>query len=366
MSSATDSFCDELGPIKIVHVYDPKTGMRGIIAIDNVAKGPAIGGLRMAPDVTAEEVFRLARAMTMKNAAAGLPHGGGKAGIIASPAAPNREALIRAFGRAMRDLHENIVGPDMGTDETCMAWIRDEIGNRSVGLPRVLGGIPLDQIGATGFGLARAAEVAAEFNGMNLKGARVAIQGFGNVGKHAARCLAELGAVLVGASDSKGAIHHPDGIDVAELSRHKTVTGRLTGLAGKEIDREELLTLPCDILVPAARPDCIHARNAGRIQAKLILQGANIPATPEAEQILAGRGLLSIPDFICNSGGVICASVEYHGGTESAALETIAEKIRRNTREVLTRSRDEGVLPRAAAVEMARERVLQAMSYSAK
>ena len=143
---------DELGPDKILFVHQPRVGLEAIVVVDNVACGPAIGGVRMAPDVALEEVFRLARAMTFKNAAAGLPHGGGKAGIIADPACgqEQRETLVRTFGRMIRELTTYIPGPDMGTNEACMAWVKDEI-DRAVGLPRVLGGIPLDEIGATGF-----------------------------------------------------------------------------------------------------------------------------------------------------------------------------------------------------------------------
>ena len=201
-----DHFCDELGPAKVVHVYDPACGLKGILVVDNVACGPSIGGVRMAADVSTEEVFRLARAMTMKNAAAGLAHGGGKAGIIADPKSVDKPRLMRAFARAIRDLVEYIPGPDMGTDEQCMAWVQDEIG-RSVGLPRVLGGIPLDEIGATGYGIAQCAEIAATFCDLDLEGARVTIEGFGNVGQHAARYLAVKGCKLVAASDSQGAVH---------------------------------------------------------------------------------------------------------------------------------------------------------------
>ena len=198
---------DDLGPAKVVLVRDPAAALEAIVVVDNTACGPAIGGIRMARDVTVNEVARLARAMTFKNAAAGLAHGGGKAGIVADPRMPAAEKarLIRAFGRAIRDLVEYVPGPDMGTDEACMGHLHDEI-HRAVGLPRVLGGIPLDAIGATGFGLAIAAEVAAEFAGIRLRGARVAIQGFGAVGRHAARFLAERGAVLVAVADSRGAI----------------------------------------------------------------------------------------------------------------------------------------------------------------
>ncbi len=362
-SFAFEEFCDELGPAKVVHVHDPACGLRGFVVVDNVACGPSIGGVRMAADVSVHEVFRLARAMTFKNAAAGLPHGGGKAGIMADAKTADKERLVRAFARAIRDLSDYIPGPDMGTDESCMAWVRDEIG-RVVGLPRVLGGIPLDEIGATGYGVAQCAEVAASFGGLELEGASVAIEGFGNVGRHAARYLAEMGARLVAASDSGGAVYNGNGIDVDELSRVKAESGSVTAFhSGESISQAQLLTVPCDILVPAARPDCIHADNAKQIQSKLILQGANIPATPEAETILHERGVLNVPDFIANAGGVICAAVEYHDGSEPDAFEQIADKIRRNTEEVLKRCREEKVEPRRAAVELARERVHEAMSY---
>ena len=192
-TSSFREFCDDLGPVKVVHLYDPACGLEGMLVIDNVACGPAIGGVRMAADVSTEEVFRLARAMTLKNAAAGLPHGGGKAGIVADPKTADKPRLIRAFANAIRDLIDYIPGPDMGTDESCMAWIKDEIG-RAVGLPRVLGGIPLDEIGATGYGLAECAEVAAPFCDLKIEGARVAIEGLGNVGRHAAQFLQQRGA----------------------------------------------------------------------------------------------------------------------------------------------------------------------------
>ena len=147
-------FADQLGPQKIVHIYEPRIGLKAIVVVDNTAAGPAIGGTRMAPDVSVEECFRLARAMTFKNAAAGLPHGGAKSVIFGDPLMPadQKERHVRAFAAAIRNIHEYIPGPDMGTNEVAMAWVKDEIG-RSVGLPRELGGIPLDEIGATGFGL---------------------------------------------------------------------------------------------------------------------------------------------------------------------------------------------------------------------
>jgi len=356
-----DAYADELGPARVLHLCEPESGLRATLVVDNVACGPSMGGVRMAPDVSTTEVFRLARAMTLKNAAAGLPHGGGKAGIRADPHTADRERLVRAFARAIATDTDYIPGPDMGTDETCMAWVRDEIG-RAVGLPPVLGGIPLDEIGATGFGLARCAEVAAPAAGLALEGARVAIEGFGSVGIHAARFLAELGAVLVAASDSRGAVHGPGGIDVEALVAAKRDAGRVDALTDVEtISGAALFDVPCDILIPAARPDCIRADNVDGIQARLILQGANIPATPEAEESLHARGVLCIPDFIANAGGVICAAVEYRGGTQAGAFEAIAEKIRGNTAEVLERAGRDALTPRRAAEEMARTRVLEAV-----
>lgn len=359
----TEQYCDKLGPAKIVHIYDPDAGLHGVLVIDNVACGPAIGGVRMVADVSTEEVFRLARAMTLKNAAAGLPHGGGKAGIAANPKTADKPRLFRALGRAIRHLVDYIPGPDMGTDETCMARLFDEIG-RAVGLPRVMGGIPLDEVGATGFGVAQCAEVATSHLNMSLDGARIAVEGFGSVGRHAARFLERKGAVVVAASDTGGAVYHPEGLRVEALIAAKAKTGSVTGCErGQRLTAAELFALPCEIIIPAARPDSIHTKNAAQIQAKLILQGANIPATAEAETLLYQRGVLVVPDFIANAGGVICGAVEYRRGSQASAFEQIADTIRRNTQETLERSHHERIEPRRAALEMAEQRVLEAQSY---
>jgi glutamate dehydrogenase/leucine dehydrogenase len=356
---------DDLGPRSLVLLREPRAALEAFVVIDNVACGPALGGVRMARDVTLDEVTRLARAMTFKNAAAGLAHGGGKAGIMAEPgvARPRKEALVRAFARLIRDLTDYIPGPDMGTDESCMAWIEDEIG-RVVGLPRVLGGIPLDEIGATGLGLAVAAEVACPEAGLSLAGARVAVQGFGAVGRHAARCLVERGALLVAAADSRGAVLQPAGLDVAGLVAHKRQGASLgTFPGGRALPRDALVGVECDIWIPAARPDVLTEANVAQLKAKLVLQGANIPATAGAEHWMHTHGALSVPDFIANAGGVICAAVEYHGGTETQAMAAVAEKIRANTAEVLARARRDRCPPREAALAMARGRVVEAMSY---
>jgi glutamate dehydrogenase (NAD(P)+) len=357
-------FADELGPAKIVHIHLPRTGLKAVVVVDNVAAGPSIGGMRIAPDVSTEECVRLARAMTLKNAAAGLAHGGGKSVISADPAMaePEKERLVRAFACAVRDLTDYIPGPDMGTNERAMAWVKDEIG-RAVGLPRELGGIPLDEIGATGFGVAVAAEVAQRFGGPKLTGARVAIQGFGAVGKHAARFLAEKGARLVAASDSAATLVDPNGIDVARLIALKNAGRSVAEFPdGEKLDRDAIVGVDCDIWIPAARPDVLTAANVDRLKAKLVVQGANIPATEEAEAKLHGRGVISIPDFVANAGGVICGAVEYHGGSQAQALAAIEERIRTNVAAVLGEAQRTGQAPRVAAVVLATERVKRAMA----
>jgi glutamate dehydrogenase (NAD(P)+) len=358
-------FADELGPARIVHVHEPSIGLRGTLVVDNAATGPSIGGLRMAPDVSTEECFRLARAMTLKNAAAGLPHGGGKSVLYGDPRMPRerKEQLVRAMACNLRGIDDYIFGPDMGTDETCMAWVHAEIG-RAVGLPRELGGIPLDELGATGFGLLHACEVALRELGLPLAGARVAVQGFGAVGLHAARFLAERGAVLVAASDSRGAVHDPGGLDVAALVAEKRA-GRSVAEHGKgrRIDGEALVEIECELWIPAARPDVLREDNAPRLRARAVVSGANIPATAAAERILHERGVLVVPDFIANAGGVICAAMEYHGATQGAAFQAIEERIRANAEAVLADARRRGVPTRTAAVDLAVGRVRRAMAW---
>lgn len=358
-------YCDDLGPEKIIEIYDPASQLKAVLVIDNTAKGPALGGLRMAPDVTVDECVRLARAMTLKNAAAGIPHGGGKSVLVGDPgmAIDKKETWIRRFANGIRNIVEYIPGPDMGTDEMAMAWIRDEIG-RAAGLPRELGGIPLDEIGITGFGIAVALEVSQDFCDVKIDGARVAVQGFGSVGKHAARFLADKGARLVAASDSRGCCYNGDGIDVKALMQFKADGHPVAEFPGCEaLDRDAVLDVECDIWIPAARPDVLTVDNIDRLKASVVAEGANIPATPEAERILADRGVLVLPDFIANAGGVICAAVEWSNGTESQAMLAVEEKIRANMCEVLTAARDQNKLPRVAALDMARARVLEAMSF---
>jgi glutamate dehydrogenase (NAD(P)+) len=356
---------DDIGPLKIIHVYEPSIQLKAILVVDNVARGPSIGGLRLAPDVSTEECYRLARAMTLKNAAADLHHGGGKSVMFGDPNMPKaeKEELIRCLAKALRNDEEYIFGPDMGTDEECMAWVNDEIG-RAVGLPREIGGIPLDEIGATGWGLMHSTEVALEFCELKLEDARFAVQGFGAVGKHSARFLAERGAVMVAAADSKGAIHNPDGIDVNELIELKAEGVSVSNYSsGHAIDRDAIIDVECDVWIPAARPDAINENNVGRLKTKLVIAGANIPITLGAEKVLAEKDIVCVPDIIANAGGVICAAMEYRGASESEAFSAIEEKLRRNTRQVLEYAANNNILPRQAALELALKRVKKAMSF---
>jgi glutamate dehydrogenase (NAD(P)+) len=198
----------------------------------------------------------------------------------------------------------------------------------------------------------------------DLKGARVAVQGFGSVGKHAARFLGEKGTILVAACDSHGTIYNPKGIDVARLIALKDAGKNVDDYPdGQKLAVDAVIDIECEIWIPAARPDVIRKDNVHRLKTKLVPQGANIPFTAEAERMLHEKSTLVVPDFIANAGGVICASVEYHGGTQSQALQSIEEKIRANTDEVLAIAKKTGSLPRQAAVALAEARVRKAMAY---
>jgi glutamate dehydrogenase (NAD(P)+) len=276
--------CDEFGPFKVIEIWEPSINLRGTLVVDNVARGASIGGLRMASDVSTRECFRLARAMTFKNAAADLPHGGGKSVLYGDPAMPvaQKEELVRAFACSLEEVEQYIFGPDMGTNEECMGWVRDEIG-RAVGLPREIGGIPLDEIGATGWGLLHAIKVACEYQERDLAGTRIAIQGFGAVGKHAARFLAEEGAVIVGAADINGTVSCVDGLDVDKMLAIKAENGNVIdypdGPGVNKDTAEAIIDVACDIWIPAARPDVIREDNVDRLQTSMVVSGANIPMT---------------------------------------------------------------------------------------
>lgn len=365
MNECIDPFIDDLGPEKVIHIYEPKSKLRAIVVIDNISLGPAIGGCRMACDVTVEEVFRLARAMTLKNALSSLPHGGAKSAIVADPGVGNKEALIREFAQAIKTLTDYIPGPDMGTDEGSMAYILDEIG-RAVGLPKVLGGIPLDTLGMTGYGVSVAGQIAAADLPLNLEGARMVVQGYGNVGKAAAKYLARLGVKLIAACDSKGGVHNPAGIGVEALTRAKEsgVSVSASGL-GAPVTLEEMLKIESDIFVPAARPDVFNEANQEVLKTRLVLEGANIPITHSAAKKMHERGILIVPDVIANCGGVITAATEYQHQSEQDAFDRVKTTVTENMQELLRRLVGEGLAPHDIALKMARERIAKAMTYRA-
>jgi len=357
---------DEIGPEKIIRVYDPKTGMRGISVIDNTALGPGKGGIRMVPDVTEEEVCRLARAMTWKNALADIPFGGAKSGIIADPKKVDKEQIIRAFARALRHLvpSEYVAGPDMNTTEKEMGEYADELKDMKActGKPASMGGLP-HELGSTGFGVVESCEVACPYAKVTLKGATVAIEGFGNVGTFAMKFLTEKGAKVVAVSDSKGVIYNPKGLDYQKLMDAKAKQGTVTKYSdGKVLTDPELFELPVDILIPGARPDVITDKNKDKVKAKLIVEAANIPMREETEEYFHKKGILIVPDFVANAGGVISSAVEFAGGKEQEMFKAVKEKIRNNTKRVLDRSVKDKVSPRKAATAIAREIVLKAMA----
>jgi len=369
-----EKFADEFGPEKIIEVYDPKVGLKGILVIDNTKLGPGKGGIRMIPTVSVEEVFRLARAMTWKCALAELPFGGAKSGIIANAKKITKEekkAIMKAFARALKPVcpSQYVAAPDMYTAEEEMKWFAEANGSMKActGKPKELGGIP-HELGSTGFGVFHSTLVAAEHYGLDIKNSTVAIQGFGNVGKFVAKFLSEVGAKIVSVSDSKGCLYVPEGINIEKLLKIKEETGSVIYYSEKAVESRDMhpgqtykcgmiFELPVDILIPAAIADVINKDNVDKIDAKIIVEGANIPTTPEIENILHERGVLIVPDFVANAGGVISSYVEYIGGTPEQMFKLVEEKIKKNTELVLEKSKKEKINPREAAMEIAKGKV---------
>jgi glutamate dehydrogenase (NAD(P)+) len=363
---------DEWGPEKVVCVSDRRTGMKGVLVLDNTARGMGKGGTRMSPSLTVGEVARLARTMTWKWAAVDLFHGGAKAGILGDPNAPNKEEVLRAFARALANEvpREYVFGLDMGLTEKDAAIFIDELGDRgaSVGLPRSLGGLPYDELGVTGFGVAEAADAAATTVGLSIDGARVAIQGFGAVGTAAAERFTSLGANVVAVSTASGAVHEPDGVDLDRLLRLREQAGDdCVREYGGVLPASSALTVDCDILVPAATQDVVGVEVARETPARLVVEGANMPTTPEALELLAARGVAVVPDFIANAGGVVAAAFSmadrYSAFVTDPAdiFAMISTKMRANAETVLAESRARGTTPHVAARQLAQERVRTAM-----
>lgn len=361
---------DGFGPEFVLTVYNPQVGLKGFVVIDNTALGPGKGGIRLTTTVTLDEVAKLARAMTWKCAMADLPFGGAKGGIVADSDFPTKERkaeLIRAYAEKLKGIaaKKYIAGPDMNTTQEEMRIFAETVGSKKActGKPKELGGLP-HELGSTGFGVFHAAKVAAEFAGIDIANATVAIEGFGNVGSFAGKFLSEAGAKLVGVSDIKGLVVSQKGLKYEGLIDAVKTTGSVTGYKGSVqiMDRHEIIGLDVDILVTAAVPDLIKIHEVNKVKAKLIVEGSNIPMTQEVEELLADKGKLIVPDFVANAGGVISSYVEYIGGNEKQMFKTVQEKIEKNTRIVLERA-GERRYTRAAALEIAKERVLKKCNW---
>jgi len=354
---------DEWGPEKIVEVYDPKTGMHGFTVIDSTVLGPAKGGIRMTPTLDKEEVFRLARAMTWKCSLAELPFGGGKSGIIANAKelGDKKKDMVAAFAKSLKNLapSEYVAAPDISMAEPEMRIFADTIGNKKActGKPADMGGLP-HELGSTGYGVVQAALVAIEFSGKKPQDITFAVEGFGNVGTFAVKFLTEAGATCVATSDSKGVIYKKEGLDYDELMKIKKETRTVTNYGGGEkLPNEKIIEIECDMLIPAAIPDLLTMDNMDRVKAQYVVCGSNIAMTNEVEEAFHKKGVLVVPDFVANAGGVISSYVEYIGGTAQDMWKMIKEKITTNTLDVLERSKEKAVKPRDAALEIAKERI---------
>ncbi len=370
---------DELGPEKIVQVYDPSTGMRGFTVIDNTALGPAKGGIRMTPTVNVREVFRLARAMTLKNSLAGLPFGGGKSGIIFDKAVDEskKDIFLKSFARSLKNLvpSEYIAGPDINTTEKEMETFVKAHGdfNAATGKPldfckvikgKKVCGLP-HELGSTGLGVACSTQVALKHAGIPISNAKIAIEGFGNVGYFTFKHLEEAGAKIVAISDSKGCLYNENGLSFEDIARVKKDKGSVTLGKGRMLPGHKLFELPVDVLIPGAMPDVINKSNMNSINAKIIVEAANIPIPLDIEQQLSKK-ILIVPDFVANAGGVISSWVEYIGKDSKYMYKTVKDKITKNTELVLSKARKEGINPRDAATEIATQRVKLAMIKRAK
>ena len=357
---------DEFGPEKIIEVYNPKVGMHGYVVIDNTALGPGKGGIRMTPSVSMDEVAKLARTMTWKCAMAGLPFGGAKAGIIADDreiTKGQKKIIVEEFSKALKTVCPSlyVAAPDMNMAEQEMRWFADANGSGKscTGKPKNMGGIP-HELGSTGFGVYHATLVAAKHLGLNIKKSTVTVEGFGNVGWFAAKFLFAAGAKIVAVSDSRGVVYNKAGLDFKKLDKVKKERGTVIAYKpGKVLPDKEIISIEADILVTAAIPDLVKIGDVNKVKAKLIVEGSNIPMTPEVEQHLHRKGVLVVPDFVANAGGVISSYVEYIGGTPEKMFKLVEEKVKENTELVLNQAKKQGVSPREAAMKIARERVMR-------
>jgi glutamate dehydrogenase (NAD(P)+) len=346
----------------------------------NVSRGPAKGGLRYHPNVTLDEVKALAAWMTWKTATVNLPYGGAKGGIVCDPKRMSKGELERMTRRYAAEIQPiigpevDIPAPDVYTDAQTMAWIMDTyamtVGHASPGVvtgkPVSIGGSE-GRTDATGRGVLYVVEEACKVKKINLRGASVAIQGFGNVGSAVARLFSEKKAKIVAISDSRGGVHNPRGIDPMRALRYKERSGTVVGMPGaSRISNDELLALKCDILVPAALENVITLHNAEQIKAKIVAEAGNGPTTPHADEILSRKGVFVIPDILANAGGVTVSYFEWAQDLQgffwqaqevNSKLEFV---MRRAFNDVHETMRKFHVYPRAAAYILAVGRVADA------
>ena len=372
--SKQEKVIDEWGPEKILQVYDPDTGMKGVLVIDNTSTGPGKGGIRFADTVTPTEIFRLARTMTWKCAAAGLPFGGAKGGIVANPNEVDRVSWVKSFAKMIKPYcpTQYIAATDIGTTELDMAVFAHEIGDMRActGKPTELGGIP-HELGTTGFGVTSALEAAIEILEelkllhVSKKQIRVSIQGFGNVGSFTAKFLDSSGIKVVAISDVSGFIYNKDGLNIPRLMKDIKGKTRFSDLKGYDVcDKEGIFDVDSDIFIPAAIGDVITDKTAAKLlkhNVKMVVEAANLPTLPDAGKYLHENGVWVIPDFIANAGGVIGSFVEYQGRTEKEAFELIKYKIVKAVRNILTEAVVRQENPRTLATEMAKQVIYRAM-----
>ncbi len=372
----TEIVFDDLGPEIVFHMYDPKLNFRAVAVLDNLNLGLAKGGIRMTGTTSPFEVSRLARAMTLKNSLAGLPFGGGKSGIMVDPkgmSMAKKKAIIESFGRMIRPLAPKyyIAGPDINTTEREMQWLSEANGSwdactgkpanfcSSVGGKKRCG-LP-HELGSTGYGVALATIAALEHLEISVAGAEIIIAGYGNVGVFAHKFLQEQGAKIVAVNDSSGTIYDRRGLDFTKLNDVKQKTGSVTNYpGGKKLTREVIYELSADALIPAAGTDVINETNVAKVKAKSIIEGANIPMREHYEKMLHKKDILIIPDFLANAGGVISSYAEYKGYDAKRMFKLIREKITPNTKEVLEIVGKGTMMPRDAALKIAKARVVAA------
>ena len=346
----------------------------------NGARGPYKGGVRYHPEADQDEVRALAALMTWKTALMNLPFGGAKGGVQVDPTELSNEELNRLTRRYTINIvhllapNRDIPAPDMGTNSQTMAWMMDAYGQIHGHSPACVTGKPVEIGGslgreaATGRGVSYLISQAANDMGMNPDGARIVIQGFGNVGTWTAKLLQEYGCKVVGVSGVQGGVYNSNGLDIAALLEHQNQSGVVPGFAGGDnITNAELLELECDVLVPAAIGNVVTAENAPKLKTKLIVEAANHPLTPEADDILAERGIRVMPDILVNAGGVIVSYFEWTQNLqefrweESHVNEELIKIMARAYGEVREKAQTEGITHRQAAFHIGVERVARAV-----